>query len=196
MPCLWMSGGIMWCDVGSGWGSSHTPPERHLGLSFSYGSGLGVSGQRELMLPVPVPCFEPRRADLLIGEWDYDRDLYVDVVGTSPWAGSYWAHFEPRGAVERTAALMMTSYREVLLHQHPRVLFRPFADYTFGGLHIETVNLFRRFRPGGLWRPISLIRRGMFLMDLRTLLIGSLVGQSCAKFESIGPRSCRTSMIT
>lgn len=70
-----------------------------------------LCGQRQPMLAVPilVAAHDSRTYFLGLRDWDHGLDLYVDVVGTSPLAGLYRAHFVPRGgAVERAAAMKVT----------------------------------------------------------------------------------------
>eukprot|EP00884_Botryococcus_braunii_P013457 jgi/Botrbrau1/22111/Bobra.0206s0037.1 len=106
-------------------------------LLFRIGKEVEAAVNREPPLPVRVLGFETRRPDLVFLDWVGGRDLYVDVVGTSPLAASYWAgggEFVPGGAAARAAAGKLASCREVLLRQPPHVVFRPFAFETFGGL--------------------------------------------------------------
>jgi hypothetical protein len=63
-------------------------------------------------LPVRVVGFASRRPDLVFQDWDGGRDLYIDVVGTSPLAAAYWAGgegFVPSGAAARAAAGKLAS---------------------------------------------------------------------------------------
>jgi hypothetical protein len=53
------------------------------------GKEVGTVVVREPPLPVRVPGFEARRPDLMFQDWEGGRDLYIDVVGTSPLAPSY-----------------------------------------------------------------------------------------------------------
>jgi hypothetical protein len=78
--------------------------------------------------------------------WDRGRDFYYDVVGTSPLALSLRGDFTPGGAVARAAANKLQYYRVHLSRQPPRVVFRPFAFDTFGGLHGDAVELLQRLQ--------------------------------------------------
>jgi hypothetical protein len=44
-----------------------------------------------------VPGAEGRRPDLLLKDWEAERDLYLDVVGSSSPAGSNVEGFAPGG---------------------------------------------------------------------------------------------------
>jgi hypothetical protein len=84
----WIAGVTTQCV---GWGD----------VLFRIGKEVEVVVTREPPLPVRVVGFEASRPDLLFVDWDGGRDLYVDVVGTSPLAASYWAgggDFVPGGA--------------------------------------------------------------------------------------------------
>jgi hypothetical protein len=48
--------------------------------------------------------------------------------------------------VERAASHKMVWYREVLARQPPRVVFKPFAFDTFGGLHASADELLKRLQ--------------------------------------------------
>jgi hypothetical protein len=62
-----------------------------------------------------------------------DKDLYVDVVGTSPLAAlGCWGDLVPGGAATRAAVGKVASYREVLLRQPPHVVFRPLPSRPSG----------------------------------------------------------------
>jgi hypothetical protein len=99
---------------------------------------------KEPPLPVQVLGLSTRRPDLVVRDWDNGRDLYLDVVGTSPLALSYRESFTPGGA--RAAAQKVVSYREILRHQPARVILRPFAFDVFGGLHEEAVEFLSRLQ--------------------------------------------------
>eukprot|EP00884_Botryococcus_braunii_P021482 jgi/Botrbrau1/8017/Bobra.384_2s0039.1 len=114
-------------------------------MLFRIGKEVEAVVTREPPLPVRVVGFETRRPDLVFLDWDGGRDLYVDVVGTSPLAASYLAgggEFVPGGA----AAGKLASYREVVLRQPPRVVFRPFAFETFGGLDSAAEEFLKRLQ--------------------------------------------------
>ena len=87
----------------------------------------------------------------MIGDWEHGRDLFIDVVGSSPLARSYRAGFVPGGAVAKAALHKLVAYRVVLRCQPPRVIFRPFAFDTFGGLHQEAIDLLSRLQ-GIVWQ--------------------------------------------
>ena len=114
---------------------------------------------REPQFPVQAPGLEARRPDLVLFDWDNGRDLYVDVVGSSPLAQSYREYYVPGGAVTRAAAHKMAFYRPVLAHQPSRVAFEPFAFDCFGGLHSVAVGLLNRFQ--GLVSQASVSHEGM-----------------------------------
>eukprot|EP00884_Botryococcus_braunii_P011270 jgi/Botrbrau1/20143/Bobra.0173s0045.1 len=140
MSPVWSGDGSVWyhavqCRVGRGVAVT----SRHNAvwdLLFRIGKEVEAVVTWEPPLPVRVVGFETRRPDLVFLDWDGGRDLYVDVVGTSPLAASYWAggwEFVPGGGAARAAAGKLASYREVLLRQPRCVVFRPFAFETFGG---------------------------------------------------------------
>jgi hypothetical protein len=64
----------------------------------------------------------------------HGRDLFVDVVGSSPLALSYRKNCVPGSAVALAASHKMAWYSEVLARKPPRVVFKPFAFISFGGL--------------------------------------------------------------
>jgi hypothetical protein len=106
-------------------------------LLFRIGKEVEAVVTREPPLPVRVVGFETRRPDLVFLDWDGGRDLYVDVVGTSPLAASYWAGggaFVPGGAPARAAAGKLASYREVLLRQPPPCCFPPLCIRNIWGV--------------------------------------------------------------
>eukprot|EP00884_Botryococcus_braunii_P023541 jgi/Botrbrau1/9871/Bobra.0080s0006.1 len=79
---------------------------------FRIGKEVEAMVTREPPLPVRVLGFEARRPDLMFADWDGGRDLYVDVVGTSPLAASYWTgggDFVPSGTAARAAAGKLAS---------------------------------------------------------------------------------------
>jgi hypothetical protein len=107
---------------------------------------LQVVVGREPQFPVQVPGMEARRPDLVFYNWEHGRDLYIDVVGSSPHAVSYRENFVPGGAVARGASHKMAWSSEVLARQTPRVVFQPFAFDTFGGLHASADELLKRLQ--------------------------------------------------
>eukprot|EP00884_Botryococcus_braunii_P022923 jgi/Botrbrau1/9314/Bobra.0111s0038.1 len=118
-------------------------------ILFRMGKEVEAVVIREPSLPVRVPGFEARRPDLMFQDWEGGRDLYIDVVGTSPLAQSYGrggAGFVPGEAAARAAAGKLASYREVLVRQPPRVVFRPFSFETLGGLGAAAEELLSRLQ--------------------------------------------------
>ncbi len=88
----------------------------------------------------------------MIRDWEHGRDLFVDVVGTLPLAGSYRAGFVPGAAVAKAALHQLGVYRE---GQPPRVVFRPFAFDALGGLHQDAIDLLARLQ--GIVGQVSLV---------------------------------------
>eukprot|EP00884_Botryococcus_braunii_P007583 jgi/Botrbrau1/16826/Bobra.150_2s0051.1 len=118
-------------------------------MLFRIGKEVEAVVTREPPLPVRFVGFETRRPDLVFLDWDGGRDLYVDVVGTSPLAASNLAGggaFVPGGAAARAAAGKLASYWEVLLRQPPRVVFRPFAFETLGGVNSAAEEFLKRLQ--------------------------------------------------
>lgn len=64
---------------------------------------LALAVHWEPRFPTPVFGSISRRPDLVFRDWDNGRDLYVDVVGSSPPAGSYRSAFMSGGAAVRAA---------------------------------------------------------------------------------------------
>jgi hypothetical protein len=62
---------------------------------------------------------EARRPDLVFFDRGNGRDLFVNVVGSSPLALSYRECYVPGGAVVRAAAHKVAFSRQVLAHQPP-----------------------------------------------------------------------------
>jgi hypothetical protein len=138
------------CQVGRGVANTY----RHNMVRdclFRIAKKLGVSVGREPQFPIQAPGMEARRPDLVLFGWDNGRDLYLDVVGSSPLALSYRESYEPGGAVVRAAAHKVVFYRQVLALQIPRVVFEPVAFDCFGGLRIDPL---RRY-----CNPIGLLDR-------------------------------------
>jgi hypothetical protein len=88
---------------------------------------------REPAFPTPVPGQERRRADLRLHAWEEGRDLYIDIVGSSPLTVANLLHFVPGGAAARAAQDKQTRYAVLLSRQQPPVAFQAFAFETFGG---------------------------------------------------------------
>eukprot|EP00884_Botryococcus_braunii_P006632 jgi/Botrbrau1/15970/Bobra.0294s0008.1 len=118
-------------------------------ILFRVGKEVETVVVREPPLPVRVLGFEARRPDLMFQDWEGGRDLYIDVVGTSPLPPSYGrggARFVPGGAGARAAAGKLASDREILLRQPPRLVFRPFSCETLGGLGDAAEELLSRLQ--------------------------------------------------
>eukprot|EP00884_Botryococcus_braunii_P008197 jgi/Botrbrau1/17379/Bobra.0494s0004.1 len=86
---------------------------------------------REPAFPTPVPCQERRRADLRLHAWEEGRDLYIDIVGSSPLTVANLQHFETGGAAARAAQDKQTGYAALLSRQQPPVAFQAFTFETF-----------------------------------------------------------------
>jgi hypothetical protein len=108
--------------------------------------GLGLDVQREPHFPVRVPGFEGRRPDLLFKDWEQGRDLFVDVVGSSPLAASNLGGFVPGGAASRAVLRKESSYRDILVVQPPSVAFTSFAFESLGGLHPDACAFLSRLQ--------------------------------------------------
>jgi hypothetical protein len=111
---------------------------------FRMARDLRLPVGREPSLPVPTLDLGTRRPDLVFP--DRGRDFYYDVVGTSPLALLLRGDFPPGGAVARAAANKLQHFWNHLSRQPPRVVFRPFAFDTFGGLHGDAVELLQRLQ--------------------------------------------------
>jgi hypothetical protein len=101
---------------------------------------------REPSFPTPVPGQERRRADLRLHAWEDGRDLFLDIVGSSPLTTANLQNFVPGGAAERAAQDKITRYAQLLAAQRPPVAFQAFAFETFGGLHSDAFNLLKRLQ--------------------------------------------------
>eukprot|EP00884_Botryococcus_braunii_P008718 jgi/Botrbrau1/17848/Bobra.0127s0088.1 len=118
-------------------------------ILFRVGKEIEAVVVRKPSLPVRVLGFAAHRLDLMFQDWEGGRDLYIDVVGTSPLAPSYGcggAGFLPGGAAVRAAAGKLAWYREVLVRQPPRVVFRPFSFESLGGLGDAAEELLSRLQ--------------------------------------------------
>jgi hypothetical protein len=82
----------------------------------------------------------------VLPDWDWGRNPCYNVVGTSPLALSVRGDFTPGGTVARAAANKLQYHRNHLSRNPPRVLFRPFAIDTFGGLHEDAVEMLQRLQ--------------------------------------------------
>eukprot|EP00884_Botryococcus_braunii_P016635 jgi/Botrbrau1/3655/Bobra.0204s0045.1 len=58
---------------------------------------LQLQVRKEPPLPVQVLGLSTRPPDLVVPDWDNGRDLFLDVVGTSPLPSSYGGDFSPPG---------------------------------------------------------------------------------------------------
>jgi hypothetical protein len=83
------------------------------------GKEVQVLVGREPQFRVQIWGMETRGPDLVFYDWEQGRDLYVDVVRSSPLALSYRENFVPRRAVERAASHKLVWYREVLAGATP-----------------------------------------------------------------------------
>jgi hypothetical protein len=135
------------CRLGGGGANTyrHKPVRDWL---FRMAREFGVSVWREPALSAQIPGSDSQRPDLVLVDWDNGRDLYVDVVGTSPLTRSYRSSFVPWGAVGRVAALKAASHRDTLPWQPPRVLskLRPFAFDVCGVLRTDSQDLLKRLQ--------------------------------------------------
>jgi hypothetical protein len=113
-----------------------------------------------------------RRPDLLLKDWEGGKDLYIDVVGSSPLAVSNMRGFEPGGASRKAVAGKERSYRDILRAQPPSVRFLSFFFESLGGLHPDAVGLLVRLQGGVnlsalthddcFWYSVMTIRRVSF----------------------------------
>jgi hypothetical protein len=55
-----------------------------------------------------------RRPDLLLKDWEGGKDLFIDVVGSSPLAVSNFEGFVPGGASRRAVVQKEGTYRDTL----------------------------------------------------------------------------------
>eukprot|EP00884_Botryococcus_braunii_P009082 jgi/Botrbrau1/18175/Bobra.53_1s0043.1 len=91
---------------------------------------------REPARPTHVPGQERRRADLRLHTWEEGRDLYIDIVGSSPLTVANvvnMQHFVPGGAAACPAQDEQTRYAVLLSRQPPLGAFQAFSFDTFGG---------------------------------------------------------------
>ena len=136
---------------------------------------------REPPFPTPVPGHERRRADLRLHGWEEGRDLYVDVVGSSPLTVANLQHFVPGGAATRAAEDKQTRYAVVLARQQPPVAFQAFAFETFGGLHADALALVKRLQ--GLLNQAIIAQEdveGYFVLRRVSFIIAAAVGRQLA----------------
>ena len=136
---------------------------------------------REPAFPTPVPGHERRRADRRLHAWEEGRDLYVDVVGSSPLTVANLQHFVPGGAATRAAADKQTRYAVLLARQQPPVAFQAFAFETFGGLHADALALLKRLQ--GLLNQAIIAQEdveGYFVLRRVSFIIAAAVGRQLA----------------
>jgi hypothetical protein len=112
---------------------------------------------REPAFPTPVPGQERRRADLRLHAWEERRDLYIDIVCSSPLTVANLLHFVPGGAAARAAQDKQTRYAVLLSRQQPPVAFQAFAFETFGGLHADALAFLQRLQ--GLLNQPSVLKK-------------------------------------
>jgi hypothetical protein len=146
---LWMLGGTMRSNAAGRVGHGVANTYRHNRVRdclFRMAKELQVMVGREPQFPVQAPGLEARWPDLVFFDWDNGRDIYVDVVGSSPLAQSYRECYVPGGAVVRAGAHKMAFYWQVMAHQPSRVAFELFAFDCFGGLHSVAVGHLNRFQ--------------------------------------------------
>jgi hypothetical protein len=136
---------------------------------------------REPAFPTPVPGQERRRADLRLHAWEEGRDLYIDIVGSSPLTVANLLHFVPGGAAVRAAQDKQTRYAVLLSRQQPPVAFQAFAFETFGGLHADALALLQRLQ--GLLNQAIIAQEdveGYFVIRRVSFIIAAAVGRQLA----------------
>eukprot|EP00884_Botryococcus_braunii_P011366 jgi/Botrbrau1/2022/Bobra.0047s0006.1 len=136
---------------------------------------------REPAFPTPVPGQERRRADLRLHAWEEGRDLYIDIVGSSPLTVANLLHFVPGGAAARAAQDKQTRYAVLLSRQQPPVAFQAFAFETLGGLHADALALLQRLQ--GLLNQAIIAQEdveGYFVIRRVSFIIAAAVGRQLA----------------
>ena len=136
---------------------------------------------REPAFPTPVPGQERRRADLRLHAWEEGRDLYLDIVGSSPLTVANLQHFRPGGAAVRAAEDKQARYAALLARQQPPVAFQAFSFETFGGLHEDALVLLKRLQ--GLLNQAILTQEdveGYLVMRRVSFIIAAAVGRQLA----------------
>jgi hypothetical protein len=111
-------------------GGDVTTTGRHYSLRNGLDAVLTSARERvtrEPAFPTPVPGQERRRADLCLNAWEEGRDLYIDIVGSSPLTTVNLQHFVPGGAAELAAQDKQTRYAVLLARQQPPVAFKAFC---------------------------------------------------------------------
>jgi hypothetical protein len=88
-----------------------------------------------------LPGQERHRADLRLHAWKEGRDLYIDIIGSSPLTVANLQHFVPRGAAAHAAQDKQTRDAVLLSRHQPPVSFQTFAfeAFGFGSLNIGLV---------------------------------------------------------
>eukprot|EP00884_Botryococcus_braunii_P002895 jgi/Botrbrau1/12606/Bobra.0169s0133.1 len=136
---------------------------------------------REPAFPTLVSGQERRRADLRLHAWEEGRDLYIDIVGSSPLTVANLLHFVPGGAAARAAQDKQTRYAVLLSRQQPPVAFQAFAFETFGGLHADALALLQRLQ--GLLNQAIIAQEGVegyFVIRWVSFIIAAAVGRQLA----------------
>eukprot|EP00884_Botryococcus_braunii_P006842 jgi/Botrbrau1/16159/Bobra.0309s0008.1 len=89
----------------------------------------------------------PPSRRLRLHAWEEGRDLYFDIVGSSPLAVANMQHFcAGWGCCTRRSDNKQTRYAVLLSHQQPPVAFQAFSFETFGGLHADVLALLQRLQ--------------------------------------------------
>jgi hypothetical protein len=133
---------------------------------------------REPAFPTPVPGQERRRADLRLHAWEEGRDLYVDVVGSSPLTAANLQHFVPGGAAMRASEDKHNRYAVLLARQQPPVAFQAFSFETLGGLHSDALTLLKRLQ--GLLNQAIIAHEdveGYYVIRRVSFIIAAAVGR-------------------
>jgi hypothetical protein len=136
---------------------------------------------REPAFPTPVPGQERRRADFRLHAWEEGRDLYIDIVGSSPLTVANLLHFVPGGAAARAAQDKQTRYVVLMSRQQPPVAFQAFAFEIFGGLHADALALLQRLQ--GLLNQAIIAQedvKGYFVIRRVSFIIAAAVGRQLA----------------
>jgi hypothetical protein len=113
--------------------------------------------------------------------WEEGRDLYIDIVGSSPLTVANLLHFVPGGAAARAAQDKQTRYAVLLSRQQPPVAFQAFAFETFGGLHADALALLQRLQ--GLLNQALIAQEdveGYFVIRRVSFIIAAAVGRQLA----------------
>eukprot|EP00884_Botryococcus_braunii_P011717 jgi/Botrbrau1/20546/Bobra.145_2s0095.1 len=124
---------------------------------------------------------ERRRADLRLHAWEEGRDLYIDIVGSSPLTVANLLHFVPGGAAARAAQDKQTRYAVLLSRQQPPVAFQAFAFEALGGLHADALALLQRLQ--GLLNQAIIAQEdveGYFVIRRVSFIIAAAVGRQLA----------------